>query len=162
MKRKPNMNSLGAALFSFSGGEVPSSESLLDQILNCATTANRGEVDDEHVSRIVKGLLEAYLAACALEDEDDEDELETLGFEEAERQFNDAYAKAYGPGTGRKPEDVEVCDWPDFLPHCNRFTHELAVDLGRLVGFLDVQRCKAYTRYAEQHEKEAGNALQAG
>jgi hypothetical protein len=33
----------------------------------------------------------------------------------------------------------------------------------RLRGFLDVQRAKAYTRWAEQHEKEAGgNALQVG
>lgn len=162
MKRKPSMNSLGAALFSFSGGEVSSSESLREQILKCATVANRGDIDDEHVSGIVKGLLEAYLAACALEDDDDEDELETLAFEEAERQFNNAYASAYGSGTGRRAEDVETCGWPDFLPHCNRFTHELAVDLGRLLGFLDVQRAKAYTRWAEQHEKEKTDASQAG
>ena len=160
MKRKSSMNSLGAALFSFSGGEVPSSESLREQILKCATAAaNRGDSDDERVSGIVKGLLEAYLSACAM---DDEDELETLIFGEAERRFNDAYAAVYGPGTGRKAEDVEACGWPDFLPQCNRFTCELAVDLGRLLGFLDVQLAKAYTRWAKQHEKEAGNALQVG
>jgi len=157
MTRKPVMNSLGAALHSFNGGEVPSSSSLRDLIFGAATACERSEADSEHASAIIAGLLDAYLAACAMEDEDrdDEDVTDTIGFDESEQHYIKSYAAAYGRSLGLDPDKVEGSGWPDYLPQNNRFTRELIIDLGRLVGFLDANRAKAYYRHMQTEPQQA-------
>lgn len=153
MRRRPTMNSLGATLQSFGDPEVPSSGDLRQLILNCVTAANGGDENDYAVADIIKALLDAYLAACAKEDEDDEVELDTLNFSEAEQLFLKSYAAAYGQATNQAPEQVESGGWPEFLPERGRYTRELIVDLGRLVGYLDVQRFRALQSFFIDEER---------
>jgi hypothetical protein len=154
------MNSLGAALQGFGDPEVPGSEELRQLIMNCVTAANGGDENDYRVAEIIEGLLESYLAACAMEDDEDEDELNTLDFAEAERLFLASYATAYAQSTGQRPEQVESGGWPEFLPESGRYTRELVIDLGRLVGFLDVQRFRALQSFFIDEERRKARMQQ--
>lgn len=160
-KMKPTMTSLEAAMINFSGPELPTAESMRGQILSCIAAVAKDEydLDSESAAKMIDGLLDARVGAIQLElaERDEDTVFDTLSFTEAEQYFLKVWTDAYRAALDCSEAHVDAagCGWPDYLPMKAVWTKDLIIDVGRMLGFHDAARAKAFSKFAEEESRKA-------
>ena len=141
--------------------EVPSSESLREQIINSvlASEVSDGNSPCGHdAQQLVMGLVQAYHGAleCERIEDESDDEVQYLEPREAEQMLLRLYLKVHLhqlPGYDKECA-AEGFSWPDALNYDSSFGFEptLIRKLGIAFGYLDAKRTKQMAEYFARTE----------
>lgn len=141
-------------------GEVPSSTTISDMLINVVVGAEIHDLD-AGAEAMVAGLVEAWSGAKEHENEDEDDfDLDHVRGPEAEKVWGDNFRAVYCRRLhNRAPnENDEVGWWPDCLNYNSSFPRKLLRKVARVMGAIEADRSRAMYRYMQERTAEASNA----
>jgi len=120
--------------------DAPDADTLWDLLLNAG-------VNEDSPPEVFAGLLTAWWALAEAEEQN----TESLVFEDAEAVFQKAYVKAYNSEkTLRNYDESDGVWWPESMPSKGWFPKRVVIRIAQICASKEIARIKAMHRWLQE------------